>query len=463
MRKFRIAVLFLVLTAGAVCASYGMMDINLPEGTKFLLYVRDIKNVEDDLRRSGVFNLPSDHFDYLIEYLGDKQPALDFYKDLKSMDDGAFIKSLIGETAILNVMNDTLVAIRLQKTSSYFSRLMDIFNVKGSFNGYYVDFQGDKVLLSRNKAAIAFYKNAAAKRSEDPVLNNQVGKDREADILFYKTGDVLFHPWFDAMISKNGEKKSFSIALNIQKKSLSIFSSPRVFSGGAQRVRFPGQTVQSTVLTFVDSQQNIYDAFEQVFGKTAVSDYEKSFRENFENQTSFALTGFSPQMEPSFLIAARPKSGKADEAQKTLNEFLNVAVGENEWSKQNIGGLTVLFGKKTGLYSYLISGLYVLSDSRDAVAASADVFSGKSPSIWDNQANAKLKDLMDKPAAYYIDLADISDKFYNSMLKSLTLTSLQKEDLRIFMRSVKDMGSLVGYAEDKKTYNYYYFVLKGSK
>jgi hypothetical protein len=163
------------------------------------------------------------------------------------------------------------------------------------------------------------------------------------------------------------------------------------------------------------------------------------------------------------LIAARPKAGKADDAQGVLTEFVNTTLGEKEWTKQNVGSLTVQYGKKTGLYSYLISGLYVLSDSRDAVAASADVFSGKTPSIWDNQVNAKLKDLMEKPAAYYFDLAGLSDSIYNSMMKNLTLTFLQKEDLKIFMKSLKDMGSLVGYAEDKKSYNYFYFVLKGSK
>lgn len=461
MRKIRLAVLSAVFTAVAFTATWGMMDINFPEGTKFLLYIRDIRNLEDDLRKSGIFSLPSEHFDFLVEYLSDSQPALEFYRDLKNMDNGAFLKSIIGETVIINVMNDTLVAIRLQKASSYFAKLMEKFNVKGSFNGYYVDFLGDKVLLSRNRSAISFYKDSAGKKPDDPVWNNQVGKDRDSDILYYKSGDVLFHPWLDAMIAKGGERKSFSVSLNIQKKSVSVFSSPRVFNGGVQRVKFPGQTVQSTVLTFADTQQNIYDVFEQVFGEQTVAGYEKSFRDCFENQTCLALTGFSRDMQPSFLLAARPRNGKSDEAQKIMNDFLTTAGGEKEWSKQAVGGLTVLYGKNTGLYSYTISGLYVLSDSRDAVSASADVFAGKSPSIWDNQANAKLKDLMDKPAAYYVDMADLSDRLYESMLRNLTLTSIQKDDLKVFMKSLRDMGSLVGYAEDKKSYNYFYFVLKG--
>lgn len=444
-----------------VPVTYAVMDFNLPEGTKFLIYVKDIRNLEDNLRKSGILNLSPDYFDFLVQYLKEEQPALEFYRSLKSMDDGNFIKTLIGELAVVNLMNENLAVLRMQKGSAYFTKLMDTFNIKGSFNGYYVDFSGDQVLLCRNRAVISFYKNAAGKKPDDPVLNYQIAKDREPDILYYRSGDTLIHPWIDSLIAKGRGKKSLSIGLNFQKKSIAVYSSPGIYSVTGLRTRFPGQTVQSTALAFIDSAQNPYEFFQKIFGEDALGSYENGFRENFENQTSIALTGFTPDIVPSFLIAARPKGGKSIEAEKTLNAYLTSSLGETNWVKQTVNGLTVKYGNTTGLYSYLIAGLYVVSDSREAVSASADVFSGKIPSVWENKDNAKLKDLMEKPAAIYLNIADIADGVYKSMLKKMTLTGQQKEDLRIYMDSIKGMGSLVGYSEDKKDYSYFYFVLKG--
>lgn len=458
--KAMIRILFFFVT---VPISYGMMDFNVPEGTKFLLYIKDVRNLEDNLRRSGILDLPSEYFDYFIDYVKKDQPALEFYKELKNMEDGNFIKSIIGEMMLVNLMNDNLVAIRVQKGSAYFARLMDAFNVKGNFNGYFVDFSGDRVLLCRNRASISFYKNAAGKKPDDPVLNYQISKDKDPDVLYYKSGDTLIHPWLDSLIAKSGGKKSISIGLNFQKKSFAVYTSPGIDAGNGRRVKFPGQTIQSTALVFWDTMQNPYDAFQKVFGNTVVDDYEKSFRENFEDQTSIALTGLSPDITPSFVLATRPKGGKSLEAEKALNGFLTSSLGETNWVKQNINGLTVNYGSSTGFYTYTIAGLFVVSDSREAVSASSDVFAGKVPSVWDNKDNAKLKDLMEKPSAFYVDIADLADSLYRSMLAKMTLNAAQKEDLRTYMNSIKGMGSLVGYSEDKKDYTYFYFVLKGNK
>lgn len=455
------AVVWILFFFTIVPVSYGIMDFNLPEGTKFLLYIKDVRNLEDNLRKAGILDMPSEYFDFFVEYVKQDQPALQFYKDLKNMEDGNFIKSVIGEMAILNLMNDNLVAIRLQKGSAYFSRLMDVFNVKGSFNGYYVDFSGDKVILCRNKAAISFYKGAAGKKSDDPVLNLQTAKDKDPDILYYKSGDVLVHPWLDSLIASEGGKKSISIALNFSKKSFSVYTSPALPATAGHRVKFPGQTIQSTALAFFDMARNPSEAFRKVFGTDAVAPYEKIFKDNFEEQTSIALTSLSPDITPSFVIAARPKGGKSQEAENAFRKFLTEALGESKWSKQNINGLSVNFGGNTGIYMYSIAGLFVVSDSREAVSASSDVFAGKVPSVWENKENAKLKDMMEKPSAFYVDVADLADSIYKSMLNKMTLNSSQKEDLKTYINSIRGMGSLVGYSEDKKDFNYYYFVLKG--
>jgi hypothetical protein len=110
---------------------------------------------------------------------------------------------------------------------------------------------------------------------------------------------------------------------------------------------------------------------------------------------------------------------------------------------------------------YSIAGLFVVSDSREAVSASSDVFAGKAPSVWENKENAKLKDMMEKPSAFYVDVTDLADSIYKSMLNKMTLNASQKEDLKAYINSIRGMGSLVGYSEDKKDFNYFYFVLKG--
>lgn len=438
-------------------------DLSFPEGTSFYLYIRDAKNFENNLRKAGLLNLSSEDVDHLIGYAGQKQAVLGFYRELKNLENGNFLKSLTGDVTILQILNEVLIAVSLEKGSSVFSRLMDLFNAKASFNGYYLDFQGDKVLMSRNKATLSFYKTASGRKSPDPVLNNFVSRDM--DLLYYKTGNVLIGSWLDPFVSGSVQgqtgAKSMSVVLNLGKKTVSLFTAPRLYRNtAARRARFNGQVVRSSVLTFWDSLQNPYEVLRNLFGAKALSRFENDFRKNFENQVSVALVGVSPEIRPSFMLVTKPTGGNFSDAEKTLAAFLRNVLGEKQFVRESVGTLTADRGETTGIYTCMIAGLFVITDSRDALASSAAVFAGKSPSVWDVKDNARLRDLTDKPAAVFLDFSGLAESVYASMLKSMTLSASQKEHMKNYTRALGSLGSLVGYGEDHRDFNYFHFALK---
>jgi len=447
----------LLLLFLSVNFSYSMMNINFPGGTKSLLYVRDIKNLESNLQKSGFLKLPPDYRSYIIEYLKEENPSLQAYQEFRNLDAGNFIKSVIGETALLTVRGENIFIIKLDRKSQYFVTLLNIFKVKGQFSSLYVEFINDTVVLSRNASLIDLYRKSSSK-IDDAVLKNQNLND--SDVIYYTKGNVVLHPFLDSLFVKESGEKSFSVAINFQKKDIVLCTRPSLFEYNGIRLLNPGQMVPSTALIYLDTLRNPQEFFLKVFGDENMREYKNDFKNLFENQTTIAITSLSPEIKPSFLVVVKPKVNKMDEAEKLLFKFFKQVIGEKEWNKKPKGAFTVNVARNSP-YCFLSSGGYIaISDDEASLDNSIKVLSKKLLSIWDEKDNQEIKALLSKPFAFYINFSSLANNIYKSMLKKMDLDSSQKDDIKTYMKAMKEMGSLSGYGEIRKDYNYFYFTLK---
>ncbi len=433
------------------------MEIRFPDNTKSILYIKDIKNLEVNLRYSGFLNLPEDYYTYLVEYFKEENPIIGAYGEFRKLENGNFIKSIIGETAIINAEGGSIVVINLDKSSKYFSTLMNIFKVKGQFNNFFVEFFGNNVLLSRNQSLIELYKKSPSK-SDDPVWKNQDMDN--SDIIYYSVDKNLIHPFLDFLFVKEGQsRKSFSVSINFQRKNINICTKPVLFTGKEVRSLVPSQIIPSPLIYF-DTAQNPEEFFAKIFGELNVKNYRKDLRELFDNQVVVALLSISTNVEPSFIVVLKSKLGKAGKVEKFLLTFSSNVIGEKEWERERKGLYTINYAKNSS-YFFMTRGEYVIIfDNKMSLSRYLDVMSKKTFSILDERYGQEIKNFSSKPFVLYINFSDLAERIYKSMLTTMDLDTSQKEDIKTYLKGIKDMGVLLGYGNSRNDCNYFQFTLK---
>lgn len=440
-----------------VSFSYPIREIKVPNGTTFLFYVKDIKNLESNMEKSGFLQLPLEYRTYLIDYLKNDYPVLRAYQELRNMEAGNFMTSLIGEAAILNIKGEEVFIINLDKKSKYFVTLLNIFQVKGQFNGHYVEFLDNGIILSRSSSLINLYKKSSSK-TDDVVLKNQ--NITHYDVLYYAKGNTILHPFFDSLLVKDSKEKSFSVAMNFQKRDIIVCTSPSLFEQSGIRSLEAGQMIPATSLIFLDMLLNPYELFLTVFGEKNLNKYKNDFRNLFENQISVAIPSLSPEIEPSFLVVLKTKREKSKESEKFIFRFFEEVIGEKDWNTKSIGMFKVNYAKKSPYCFLSRDGYILISDSATSLDDTLKVMSKKIFSVWDEKDNQEIRPLTSKPFTLSIDFSSIADSVYKSMLKKMNVDSSQKEALKIYTRAIRKLGSLSGYGESRKDYNYFYFTLQ---
>lgn len=437
--------------------SFSVMEIRYPSGIKFLLYIKDIKNLESNMEESGFLKLPSKYRDYIIEYLKNDYPILKMYQEFRSLDASSFIKSIIGETAFLSVKGESIAIIKLDPKSKYFIKLFNLFKIKGQFNGYHVDFVNNTFILSKNQSLIDLYKKSGTK-IEDATLNGQDFVN--SDVVYYTTSSTFIHPFLDSLIVRDSGEKSFSFGLNFKKKTVVLCTKPVLFEYSGIRFIDFGKNIPSTTLVYVDILQNPLELFLKIFGESNLRSYKNDFKNLFEKQISVALFSLSPGIEPSFIVVMKSKPNKSEESERFIFRFFKEVVGEKDWKKKRKGKITINLAKNSTYYFFVSDGYILISDSEFAINSAIDVISKKIFSVWDDTGNREIKTLVSKPFAVFVNFSSLANSIYKSMLEKMDMDSSQKEDINTFMRAIKEMGYLSGYGESRKDHNYFYFTLK---
>jgi hypothetical protein len=454
--KARAFIVVLCMIWGAV-SSYA--NIAVPENTVAFLYVRDIVNLEDNLRKNGLMNMDKEYIDYLLHYFEDRE-LIGNYRSFRALEGGDIVKSLVGEVCFINIMNDYVILVEARRGSNFFVRAMNAVSARNQVYGYFVDTVGKYIILGKNSATVSYFKRVANTRLKDNVLDEF--NERAQDIIYYKTGQTVIHPFADRVLGMSGNKKRFALGVEFATKSLTLFGAPfdsDIKPPFVRRANEYGAYSPSDALFFLDTMQNPGIVLSGIFGNPIMMEFITNFRTLFEDQCHFSINGLSREIQPSFVFIAKSRRVDDADARFFFRDFLSKAMGEEKWNNVRLGIYTGFEGDRSKAVYFEHNGYFVVSDNRAGAQKALTTVAGRNPSVWDISATRNLKRVGDKNSAYFINFENLAQSIYTSMLYSIRPDNTKREHLRAFMRPVKDLGNLVGYSEQSKDYTRYFMVL----
>lgn len=463
MKTYRkIFITVVVFTIAIVSGAFA--SLKMPENTVEFLYIKDVVNLEKNLKKAGLLLMRDKSLDYLLDYFEDQYKLLGMYKKFRGLDDGNILKSLIGEMYFVKYMNQYIILVKAKKSSVFFVNALKAAKGGKTFYGYEVDTIKDYLILGKNSTTMSYFKENIDKPLKNAMLRKQLAKNR--DIVYYKRDNKIFHPFIDNMFGLPGSTKSFTLGINFEKKSFEIYADPADKSKRTtvlKRSKNSGIYIPENVIVFVDTADNPIYFFEKLFGAEGLKFYTREFKQYFRNQTTFALTGFSTSISPSYILTIRAyKSGDFSTGQ-FFKKFIGEMLDKKSYSKK-IGKDTAYVFEGSGLAYIERNGYFIIADSENTLRQSIQVATGKNPSIWASTKLGSLRKTVEKKYSSFIfDFENFAAQVYSSMQKQVSMNKTQKTDVKDILRSLKKMGVLIGYSEKNDDYIRYYLVLKPLK
>lgn len=440
---------FLLLTLGFVPL---WSEVKIPAGTETVLYVKNIKTLQEDLKTSGFWTLSEEKLDWLLDYLQKGHPGLAMVRDFRMLDNGDFRRALSGTFVMLELKGGTVFAVQLEKEAAYASKILSLARTRGKLSGFSFEFIGDTVVFSRSPEAIHLYKTST-NTLNDPAFTSQYVQN--PDLLYYSRQPNSLTGWMNAFLDlKAGTSMALSLLFEKRAVLMSLGGNQPVYR--YQRTQNCGKAVPAESLFYCDITSTPAEFFGRFFGKERVSQIS-GFNNAFDPHIGFSVLDYSESKEPTLLFVLKSRGANSV---NLWNGFLKDMVGVTNWDAGKIEGMDVIYNEEVGLWSAAVDDLILVSDHEYGIERSIGALRGRSPSVWDRKENAKIRELGDRPGVYFFSFDSIAGKIGESMRASLDIAERDMEDLLGYVDVIGKWGTMVGYSENRKDYQYFYFMMK---